>query len=85
MNRKLIEAAQILEAERARPMPSTQNADDRLLDLFLSNVKGDGTAERVRAERAMKRIVATLRQGGGSFTGLLVRLLNAEHSSRGGR
>lgn len=82
----LIEAAQALEAERARPSPSSKNADDRLLDLFLANVQGDGESPvRLRQFKAMKRIVARLRRENSDrpFTSLLVLLLNNAANDRG--
>ena len=77
--------ARLVEQERLKPMPSSTNADARLLELFLSNVEGDGaetSPERRRARKAIARLVKRL-QGNGSVTALFVRLVNAEAISRG--
>ena len=84
MNPKLVDAAQALEAERAKPSPSSKNDDDRLLDLFLANVRGDGSAPRLKAYQAMRRIVARLRREyGTSFTTLVTDLVKSEAAARG--
>ena len=86
MSHKLTEAAQALEAERLRPMPrSTQSADDAAQSAYLTSVLGEGGAARLKAFRALRRIVERLQRehGGLSFTDLVTRLLNNEANSRG--
>mgnify|MGYP001569070210 FL=1 len=86
MTNKLIEAAQAVEAEKYRRAPkASQNDDDRLLDLYLATVLGEGGKERVVAFRTMRRIVARLRRESDdcSFTTLVAALIRSEASARG--
>ena len=74
--------AKVLEQERANGL----SADERLLALFLANVKGDGReAARIKAEKAMTRVIKRLRdeRGGQSFTGLVLDLIKTESAARG--
>lgn len=77
-----------MENERAVPPPSSRkNADDLWFARWLRIIEGDATTttpERTRLRRAMERKAKTLK-GNGTWTGLFVRLVDAEAASRGVR
>jgi hypothetical protein len=78
--------ARALEAERAKPMPSSVNRDERALELILEAEKGDGSPARMRGYQALRRKIAWLRKDGNiSFRALVKQLVNAEFAARSGK